>query len=95
MYLFKIFIYLLEFSLSISLFLSCRVVVLYAHVRAIMFLTCFLSHSNDRVTDCTPNRIVCCHSDGVVAVLLQLCYGVTSTATTDSCIAFIHIRTLS
>ena len=58
-------------------------------------LTCFKSHSSDRVTDCTPSCIGCIHSDGVATVLLQSCYDVASRAISDGGTALILIRTLS
>ena len=48
------------------------------HIKIIVSqsLTCFPSHSSDRLTDYTPSCIGCCHSDGVATVLLQSCYDV-------------------
>ena len=59
------------------------------------FITCFASHSSDRVTGCSPSCIGCCHSNGVVIVFLQSCYSVAGRAISDCGIAITLIGTLS
>ena len=47
------------------------------------YFTCSSSSASDRVTDCTPSSIACCHSDHVISFWLQSCYGVAGRVISD------------